>query len=191
MLNIVIFGAPGSGKGTQSELIISKYRLHHISTGEILRVEMETQTELGKMADAYIKEGQLIPDDLIIRILSDVLALHPDAKGFVFDGFPRTIAQGEALDIMLREKDTSIMAVFNLNVEEKEVVDRLLNRGKKQGRSDDSPEIIQNRLTVYHTQTEPLIEYYRKKGKLFKIKGGDSIDDVFEQITQVLDRLSY
>jgi adenylate kinase len=191
MLNIVIFGAPGSGKGTQSELIIAKYGLHHISTGEILRAEMENQTELGKIAEGYITKGQLIPDDLIIKMLSGILDLTAKSKGYIFDGFPRTIAQGEALDTMLREKNTSVMAVFSLEVEEKELINRLLNRGKEQGRADDNLETIQNRLAVYHAQTEPLTEYYKKKGKLFRIKGGDSIDDVFEQITQVLDRLSY
>jgi adenylate kinase len=191
MLNIVIFGAPGSGKGTQSELIVSKYGLRHISTGDILRTEMEKQTELGKIAADYIEKGQLIPDDLIVKILSDVLASTPKAKGFIFDGFPRTIAQGEALDILLREIDTSVTAVFSLLVEETLLIDRLLNRGKEQGRSDDSLDVIQNRLTVYHAQTEPLLEYYRKQGKLFKIKGGDSIDDVFEQIAGALDRLAY
>jgi adenylate kinase len=191
MLNIVIFGAPGSGKGTQSELIISKYGLHHISTGEILRVEMENQTELGKIAEEYINKGQLIPDDVIIELLSDILEVNPDAKGYIFDGFPRTIAQGEALDKMLREKNTSIIAAFSLSVDEKELIDRLVKRGKEFGRVDDNLETIQNRLNVYHVQTEPLKIYYKKKGKLFSIKGNNSVDDVFEQITQILDRLSF
>jgi adenylate kinase len=190
MLNVVIFGAPGSGKGTQSELVVEKYGLHHISTGEILRTEMENQTELGKVAGEYVKEGRLIPDELIVKILSGILD-STQAKGYIFDGFPRTIAQGEALDKMLREKDTSIAAVFSLGVEEPELITRLLKRGKESGRTDDNIETIQNRLSVYRDQTEPLNEYYKKRGKLFKIKGSDSIEDVFDKITQVLDRLSF
>jgi adenylate kinase len=191
MLNIVIFGAPGSGKGTQSELIISKYGLYHISTGDILRTEMKNQTELGKIAEDYIKNGRLIPDDLIISILSNVLEENSQFKGYIFDGFPRTLVQGETLDQLLREKNTSVVAVFNLQVEEEELITRLLKRGNDQQRTDDNLEVIQNRLKVYHTQTEPLKKYYRKKGKLFTIKGGNSIDDVFEQITDVIDHLSF
>jgi adenylate kinase len=191
MLNVVIFGAPGSGKGTQSELIIAKYGLHHISTGEILRQEIKNQTELGIIAETYMKEGQLIPDELIIRSIADILDTNPQAKGYIFDGFPRTIAQGEALDKLLRERNTSIIAVLSLNVDEKELLFRLVKRGKEYGREDDDIAVVQNRLDVYHTQTEPLKEYYKKKGKLFKIKGKQSVEDVFEQIVEVLDRLSF
>ena len=190
MLNVVIFGAPGSGKGTQSELIISKYGFFHISTGDILRQEIKKQTELGLTAEEYIKTGQLVPDELIIKILSDVLDANTDVKGFIFDGFPRTIAQGEALDNLLREKNTSIIAVLNLDVDEKELLNRLVKRGEGSGRPDDNPEVIQNRLEVYRNQTEPLKEYYKKKGKLFQIKGNNVIEDVFEQIAEVLDRLT-
>jgi len=190
MLNVVIFGAPGSGKGTQSEMIISKYGLFHISTGDILRQEIKKQTELGLIAEGYIKTGQLIPDELIIKMLADVLDANLEAKGFIFDGFPRTIAQGEALDELLREKNTSIIAVLNLSVDEKELISRLLKRGEESGRADDNLEVIQNRLEVYRNQTEPLKEYYKKKGKLFNIKGNNEIEDVFEQIVDVLDRLT-
>jgi len=191
MLNVIIFGAPGSGKGTQSELIISKYGLFHISTGEILRQELKKQTELGKIAEEYIKTGQLIPDELIIKILADVLITNSKVKGYIFDGFPRTIAQGEALDNLLRERNTSISAVLNLVVDEKELLTRLVKRGEESGRSDDNPAVIQNRLEVYRNQTEPLEEYYKKKGTLFKIKGNNSIEEVFEKITDVLDRLTF
>jgi adenylate kinase len=191
MLNVIIFGAPGSGKGTQSELIISKYGLFHISTGEILRQEIKKQTELGSIAEEYIKTGQLIPDDLIIKILADVIDANPEARGYIFDGFPRTIAQGEALDKLLNEKSTSIVAVLNLAVNEQDLLDRLIKRGEEFGRTDDDPEVIQNRLQVYRNQTEPLKEYYKKKGKLFNIKGNNAIEDVFEQIVEVLDRLSF
>jgi len=191
MLNVIIFGAPGSGKGTQSELIISKYGLYHISTGDILRQEIKKKTELGAIADEYIKTGQLIPDDLIIKILADVLTANPDARGYIFDGFPRTIAQGEALDNLLREKNTNITAVLDLEVDEKELLNRLVKRGKESGRTDDTPAVIHNRLEVYHNQTAPLEEYYRKKGTLFKIKGTNSIEGVFEKIVEVLDRLTF
>jgi len=191
MLNVIIFGAPGSGKGTQSDLIISKYGLYHISTGDILRQEIKKKTELGAIAEDYIKMGQLVPDELIIKILAGVLDANPDAKGYIFDGFPRTIAQGEALDNLLREKDTSIIAVLNLMVDEEELLTRLVKRGEESGRSDDTPEVIQSRLEVYRNQTEPLKEYYKKKGKLFNIKGKKSIEDVFEQISDVLDRLIF
>ena len=190
MLNVVIFGAPGSGKGTQSELIISKYGLYHISTGDILRQEIKNQTELGAIAEDYIKQGQLIPDELIIKMLAEVLDANPQAKGYIFDGFPRTIAQGEALNEMLRERNTSIVAVLILIVDEKELINRLVKRGEESGRTDDNLEVIQSRLEVYREQTEPLKEYYKKKGKLFQIKGNNVIEEVFEQITNVLDRLS-
>jgi adenylate kinase len=191
MLNIVIFGAPGSGKGTQSEQIIAKYGLCHVSTGDILRKEIENKTALGMIADEYISQGQLVPDQLIIDMFDDILDTTPNKKGYIFDGFPRTISQAHALDNMLRERDTSIIAVFNLSVEEDELIRRLLKRGELTGRIDDTPETIQKRLLVYKEQTEPLKEYYRKQGKLFKIKGFNSVIEVFENITEVIDRLFY
>jgi adenylate kinase len=191
MLNIAIFGAPGCGKGTQSELIVEKYQLHHVSTGEILRTEMEKQTELGKWAEEHIRKGHLVPDDLIIKILADILDANPNKKGFIFDGFPRTMAQGEALDHLLRDKNESIAAVLNLDVEEEILVERLLKRGKVQGRCDDNPETIRKRLETYKTKTEPLISYYRKQGKLFTIKGNKPIKDVLENIREILDRIVY
>ena len=191
MLNVVIFGAPGSGKGTQSEHIIKKYDLLHISSGEILREEIGKKTPLGLTADEYISQGHLVPDQLIIDIIASVLDRNPQAKGYIFDGFPRTISQGECLDIMLRERGTSVAAVFSLVAEEEELIRRLLQRGKELGRADDNIETIQERLVVYKNQTEPLNEFYKKQGKLFKIKGGASVEDVFESITEVIDRLSF
>jgi len=188
MLNVVIFGAPGSGKGTQSELIIAKYGLRHISTGEILRAEIEKRSELGVLAEKYISKGQLVPDEVIVGMLSDIIDKSEDVKGFIFDGFPRTLPQGEALDKMLRGKKTSVVAVLNLVVEEDELIHRLLKRGEISGRSDDNLETIQSRLEVYRNQTEPLKAYYKKQGKLFSIKG-DSIEDVFERVTDTLNRI--
>ena len=191
MLNIVIFGAPGCGKGTQSELIIEKYQLYHISTGNVLRTEMEKQTELGKLAQEYVQKGNLVPDDLIIKMLADILKSNPDEKGFIFDGFPRTLPQGEALDQLLRDANKSITAVLNLDVEEEMLIDRLVKRGEIQGRSDDTPETIRKRLEVYKAQTKPLIAYYKKQGKLFTVKGNKPVEDVFENIKEILDRLIY
>ena len=191
MLNIVIFGAPGSGKGTQSEFIIKKYDLLHISSGEILREEINKKTALGLTANEYISKGHLVPDQLIIDIMSGILDRNPQAKGYIFDGFPRTISQGECLDLMLRDRGTTVAAVFSLVVEEEELTRRMLQRGKEFGRADDNIETIQERLVVYKSQTEPLNEYYKKKGKLFKIKGGSSAENVFENIAEVIDRLSF
>jgi len=189
MFNIVIFGAPGSGKGTQSDLIIKKYGLHHISTGEILREEMVNQTELGIIAEGYVSKGQLVPDDLIIKMLAEVLDRVPNEKGFIFDGFPRTLEQGEALDKLLKEKGTSILAALNLDVEENILIERLLKRGELSGRKDDNLETIQARLEVYRQQTEPLKDFYRKQGKNVNIKGTGNVEDIFEQICEFLDRI--
>jgi adenylate kinase len=191
MLNIVIFGAPGSGKGTQSKLIVEKYGLHHISTGEILRMEIEKQTSLGLIAEEYISQGQLVPDQLIIDMMADILDNNPQAKGYVFDGFPRTLSQGESLDNMLKEKETAITAVLSLTVEEERLISRMLKRKEELGRDDDNIETIHRRLDVHKTQTDPLKEYYKKKGKLFKIEGSSSVDDVFESITDVINLLSF
>ncbi|MDR2621571.1 MAG: adenylate kinase [Dysgonamonadaceae bacterium] len=191
MLNIVIFGAPGCGKGTQSELIAGKYHLYHISTGSVLRTEMEKQTELGKLAGEHIEKGHLVSDDLMIKMLADIIESNPNEKGFIFDGFPRTIAQGEALDRLLRDENESITAVLNLDVEEEILIERLLKRGEVQNRCDDTPETIRKRLEVYKAQTEPLIAYYKKQGKLFMIKGHKPVGDVSEDIREILDRLIY
>lgn len=191
MLNIVVFGAPGCGKGTQSELIVKKYDLFHISTGSVLRMEIEKQTELGKLAEEYIHDGHLLPDDLIIKMLADILESNPNEKGFIFDGFPRTIAQAKSLDRLLCGRNTGITACFNLDVEEKNLIARMLKRGEEQGRCDDTSDTIRKRLEIYRIRTEPLIAYYKKQGKLFKIKGDKFVDDVFEDIREILDRLIY
>ncbi len=187
MLNIVIFGAPGSGKGTQGEMIAKKYKLEHVSTGELLRNEIKEKTELGKTADEFISKGQLVPDYIMINILDDLVKKNLDKKGFIFDGFPRTAAQGLALDEKLKENNLEISRVICLDVEEEELIGRLLKRGQIEGRSDDNRETIESRLKVYHNQTEPLIDFYNKQNKLTVIEGNGSIESIFESIEQVID----
>ena len=192
MLNVVIFGAPGSGKGTQSERIIEEYGLFHISTGDVLREQIARGTELGKTADSYISKGQLIPDELMVDILAHVLDSHEESKkGVIFDGFPRTIAQAEALTRMLAERNAQVDVVLGLEVEEEELIDRLLKRGQVSGRSDDNLETIQKRLDVYHNQTKPLKDFYQKEKKYRAIQGMGSVDDIFESIKSVISELSF
>lgn len=183
MLNLVLFGAPGSGKGTQSARLIDEFGLHHISTGEVLRDHIKRQTELGKIADKYISEGQLIPDDLMISILDEVLEKEAKGKaGVIFDGFPRTIPQAEALKELLQKRGTDLHAVVGLEVPEEELIERMLNRGKETGRADDNMETIKKRLDVYHNQTSPLRDYYCKEEKYLKINGSGVVDDIFNEI---------
>lgn len=184
MLNIVIFGAPGSGKGTQSEKIVERFGLNHISTGDVLRAEMKNGTELGKLAKSYIDEGQLIPDDLMINILADVLDSFKDSKGVIFDGFPRTINQAEELKKMLAARGQEVSLMVDLSVPEEELVERLINRGKSSGRADDNEETIRKRLDVYNSQTSPLIDWYKKEGKYCLIEGQGDMDKITEAICQ-------
>lgn len=188
-MNVVLFGGPGSGKGTQSEKLIEKYGLHHISTGELLRDHIKRETELGKIAKTYIDEGQLIPDELMIRILDDVL--EKDAKdkpGVIFDGFPRTIPQAEALNDLLKKRNKELHAVVGLEVPDEELVSRMLNRGKLTGREDDNEETIKKRLKVYHNQTSPLRDHYKKQKKYVAIDGNRGIDEIFKSIVEELDK---
>ena len=164
MKNIVIFGAPGSGKGTQSELLIQKYGFKHISTGDVLRAEIKNGTELGKIAQGYIDNGQLIPDELMIGILGGVYDTFKGSKGVIFDGFPRTIAQAEALKAMLEERGEKLSAMINLEVSEDILMARLLRRATLEGRADDNEETIKKRFAVYHNQTAPLIEWFKQEG---------------------------
>lgn len=192
MLNIVIFGAPGSGKGTQSENLIKKYNLAHISTGDVLRAEKAAGTELGKLADSFMSKGQLIPDDLMIDILASVFDQKikaGDCKGVIFDGFPRTIPQGAALSEMLEKRGQAISAVVSLDVPEEELIERLINRGKQTGRNDDNYETIKARLDVYYNQTTPLKELFEKEGKLYSIEGVGSVEDIFSRISSVIDKV--
>lgn len=190
MLNLVIFGAPGSGKGTQSDRLINDYGLHHISTGEVLRDHIARGTELGKIADSYISKGQLIPDDLMIQVLEDVLDSNPEktAGGVIFDGFPRTIEQAKALKEMLARRGSKVHAVVGLEVDEDELVRRMLNRGKETGRADDNIDTIKNRLKVYHSQTQPLRDYYIAEGKYHPINGNGDVEKIYSDIRESLVR---
>ena len=189
MLNIVIFGAPGSGKGTQSDKLIEHYKLFHISTGDVLRDNIKRGTELGKTAKGYIDQGQLVPDELIIDILAQVLDENKEqaTEGAIFDGFPRTIPQAEALEQMLADRGTQIDAVVGLEVPEEELIKRILLRGQMSGRSDDNEETARKRLDTYHNQTSPLKAFYEKQGKYRAINGLGSIDGIFDLIKEALD----
>lgn len=183
MFNIVIFGAPGSGKGTQSENLIKHYGLFHISTGDVLRSHIARGTELGKTAECYISKGSLIPDELMISILADILDNTPEARdGVIFDGFPRTIPQAQALNTMLAERGAKVDAVVGLQVDDEELITRLLKRGQDSGRSDDNLETINKRLEVYHSQTLPLQEFYQKQGDFLGIKGTGTVEEIFDRI---------
>lgn len=189
MLNIVIFGAPGSGKGTQSDKLIEHYNLFHISTGDVLRDNIRRGTELGQIAKGFIDQGQLVPDELIIDILAQVLDENKEqaSEGVIFDGFPRTIPQAEALEHLLAERGTQVDAVVGLEVPEEELIKRILLRGKMSGRSDDNEDTARKRLETYHNQTSPLKAYYQEQGKYRAINGLGSIDDIFELIKEALD----
>ena len=190
MKNIVIFGAPGSGKGTQSDKMIEKYGLNHISTGDVLRGEIKNGTELGKTAASYIEKGQLIPDDLMVSILASVYdSFGRDSKGVIFDGFPRTIPQAEALKKMLDERGDKVAAMIELDVPEDELMKRLIKRGQESGRADDNEETIKKRLVVYHQQTQPLIEWYQKEGLHHHIDGLGTLERIFSDIQKIIDNL--
>lgn len=190
-MNIVIFGAPGSGKGTQSEKLIERYGLHHISTGELLRSHIQQGTPLGKVADTFISQGMLIPDELMIEVLAETLRSEEvrNSNGVIFDGFPRTIPQAEALSGLLKkELGSDIDAVVGLEVNENQLIERMLKRGETSGRSDDNIDTIRKRLDVYHRQTAPLKDYYIKNGKYYGVDGNDDIDSIFNSITKALDK---
>lgn len=186
-MNVVIFGAPGSGKGTQSEKLIERYGLHHISTGEVLRDHIARKTPIGQIANTYIKQGQLIPDSLMIRILEEIVDNEPKAKdGVIFDGFPRTIPQAEALNRFLAKRGMTLDHVIGLEVPEEELIGRMLLRGQQTGRADDNPETIKNRLKVYHESTTPLRDFYIAEGKYRPIHGSGTVDEIFSTIAQAL-----
>ena len=189
MKNIVIFGAPGSGKGTQSDKIIAEFGVAHISTGDVLRAEIKADTELGRLAASYINKGNLVPDEVIIGILASVLDTKgKDIPGVIFDGFPRTIAQAEALDVMLKERGEEVSVVIGLEVEDEELISRIVARGKTSGRADDNAETAKKRLENYYNQTLPLKDYYVKQGKYASINGMGSIDDIYSNISEVIKK---
>ena len=184
MLNIIICGAPGSGKGTQSALIKDKYNLLHLSTGDLLRAEIAAKSDLGRVAENYIANGQLVPDSMIIDILDNATY-----NGLILDGFPRTVAQAEALEGLLKKHGKELSVLLDLAVDEAELVDRLIKRGQTSGRSDDNLETIKKRLDVYHEKTEPVNDYYKKQGKYVAIPGMGSIDEIFGRICEAIEKL--
>ncbi len=189
MLNIVLFGPPGAGKGTQSVKLVKKYKLVHLSTGDIFRQNMAQETELGLLAKEYMCKGNLVPDNVTINMLQAEVEKHPNAYGFIFDGFPRTIAQAESLDIFLNTKKTDVKLMLALEVSEEELVKRLLKRGEESGRADDADkEIIINRIKVYHEQTAVAAGYYAKQNKYFPINGVGSLEKIFNSLCKVMNR---
>ena len=183
MLNLVLFGPPGAGKGTQSDLIVEKFNLVHISTGDLLRAEMKAETELGKKAKAKIEKGELVSDDIVIGMMANKIAENAKGNGFIFDGFPRTTAQAVALDELMAKHSIAVSCMVSLEVETPELVKRLLERGKISGRADDQNEdVIMNRIKVYNSETAPVKDFYSKQGKLKEVKGVGSIQDIFVAI---------
>lgn len=190
MLNIVLFGPPGAGKGTQSQRLIDHYQLVHLSTGDMLRSEIKGETKSGLEAKSYIDAGKLVPDEVVIDMIDKKIADAGQAKGFIFDGFPRTIAQAEALDELLNNKDKPITAMIALEVEEEELVKRLLERGKESGRSDDQDEkLVRSRIQEYKEKTLPVADYYDKQGKFISVNGIGEIDEIFNNLCQKIDQL--
>ena len=188
MFNLILFGPPGSGKGTQSEKLIARYGLKHLSTGDLLRSEIAQQTALGLEAKKIMDKGQLVPDEVVIGMISSALDSNPDAKGFLFDGFPRTDKQAEALDKLLELKKTSIAVMLALNVSEEELVKRLVKRGETSGRSDDSNEgVIRARIAEYNSKTAAVAEYYKKYDKVVLVKGEGSVEEIFGGLCKEID----
>ena len=189
MLNLILFGPPGSGKGTQAAKLVEKYNLLHISTGDLFRYEIGNQTALGMEAKSYMDKGQLVPDSVTIGMLKNKVLDNPEVNGYIFDGFPRTIAQSEALDELLDELGQPITSLIALEVEEEEIVQRLLERGKSSGRPDDADEeVIRKRISVYLAQTTPVYEYYQNHDKSVSTKGMGSIEEIFAALCIEIDR---
>ena len=188
MFNVILFGPPGSGKGTQSEKLIDKYGLIHLSTGNLLREEITNQTSLGLEAKKYMDSGQLVPDAVVIGMIRSAIKNNPDAEGFLFDGFPRTVAQSEALDELLAENHAEINAVLALEVSENELIGRLLNRGKTSGRSDDvNEQVIRARINEYENKTSPVANYYDQFDKVVRLKGEGDVDTIFDALCSEIE----
>lgn len=190
MINIVLFGKPGAGKGTQAEFLKGKYNLTHLSTGDIFRYNIKNETELGKLAKTFMDKGDLVPDEVTIKMLESEVDKNQDSKGFLFDGFPRTLAQAEALDVFLSSKNQEITATIALEADDEILVQRLLERGKTSGRIDDQDEEkIRNRYQEYNEKTAPLIDYYKNNGKFHAVNGIGTIQEITERLSKVIDNL--
>ncbi len=190
MLNLILFGPPGSGKGTQAALLVDKYGFLHISTGDLFRSEIGNQTDLGLLAQSYMAQGKLVPDTVTIDMLRKQVEANPEVTGIIFDGFPRTIQQAQALDALLAERSSEVTALLALTVDEDEIVQRILNRAKTSGRSDDADEgIIRDRIAVYENNTTPVFDYYEERGKSFRVKGMGSIDEIFARLSAIIDHI--
>ncbi len=191
MINLILFGPPGSGKGTQASKLVEQYNLMHISTGDLFRYEMGNDTPLGKEAKSYISKGELVPDSVTIGMLKNKVNANPDVPGFIFDGFPRTVNQAEALDEFLGSKNEKVTALISLGVKDEELISRLLERGKTSGRADDSDEsIIKNRLEVYKSETTPVFDYYNEKMMARKVDGHGTIAQIFTRLCHVIDEVA-
>lgn len=189
MLNLVLFGPPGAGKGTQSEKLIAKYKLVHLSTGDILRAEIKNNTPLGLKAQEFMNQGLLVPDEVVINMIDNKMDEYPSAKGFIFDGFPRTVPQAKALDQLLNAKGTPIKGMVALEVPEEELVKRLLNRGKDSGRADDQDEnLIRKRIQEYNSKTVPVADFYNSQSKYSGINGIGEIEEIFSNICSIVDK---
>ncbi|HMQ47314.1 MAG TPA: adenylate kinase [Saprospiraceae bacterium] len=190
MINIILFGPPGSGKGTQAAHLVEKYDLLHISTGDLFRYELSNNTVLGMQARAYMERGELVPDEITIGMLKNKVDANPDVEGYIFDGFPRTINQAQALDNLLAENGQEISLLLMLDVADDEIVQRILNRGKNSGRADDNDEqIIRNRIAVYKSETTPVFDYYAQEEKAVKIDGVGAIETIFDRLCEEIDEL--
>ena len=190
MINLILFGPPGSGKGTQATKLVETYDLLHISTGDLFRYEMSNNTPLGLEAKSYINKGELVPDSVTIGMLRNKVEANPNVRGYIFDGFPRNIAQSAALDQLLAERGTEVSELMMLEVPDDEIVSRLLNRGKTSGRTDDTDEaIIRNRIEIYKSETSPVFAYYSEKNKATKINGVGEIEEIFDRLCQEIDNL--
>ena len=190
MLNLVLFGPPGAGKGTQAEFLIKSFGLTHLSTGDLLRSEIADGTELGKKAREFMEKGELVPDEVVIGMIKSKLEHNPDAKGYIFDGFPRTVDQAKTLDDLLEKNGTPMSAMLSLEVESEELISRLLNRGRISGRPDDqNQKVIENRIKVYQEKTAPIIDYFKPQNKHYGINGMGSIAEIAERISEVVNKL--